>query len=300
MRFSIWGHFLLLLWTMVGAKPLVAETNSTLSPIVFQSDFGTQDDAVAIVKGVLFSIEPALNVVDLTHQVLAFAVQDAARFVANTSVHYPRGTVFLSLVDRHVPGSKKPIAVKSKKGQYFVQPDNGLITLVADRDGIEEVREISVSPWVSEKKIKSSFMWRDVYAPVAAHLARGEDFKTVGPVLGKSVRLDLRALRINTEGISGEIVALDGPFGNLITNITAASLLSAGYALGDMVTVNITGKKFKIPFVKTFDDVVVGNSLLYIDSTDHVAFAINQGNFAKKYKVKPAQQLQIAKQRKKE
>jgi S-adenosylmethionine hydrolase len=291
----------LLLMSCAGSpiRHISSETGKNLAPVVFQSDFGLLDENVAICKGVMLSVEPALTIIDLTHQVPAFSVRDAGRFVNNLSGFYPSGTVFLSLVDRHVGGAKKPIVVKTKKGQYFVQPDNGLVTLVADRDGIEEVREIAKGPWVDEKKLSSSFVWRDLYSPVAAHLARGEDFSLVGPVFGKNIRTDLKNLKVDDKGVAGEVVALELPFGNLITNVSAASLLNAGYSLGDPVSVSMGGKEYDLPFVKTFDDVPVNKQLLYIDSSDHVAIAINQGNFAKINKVKPPQPVLIKRLKKK-
>ncbi len=268
------------------------------APIVFTSDFGTQDDGVAIVKGIILSVEPTVKIVDMTHEVPAFSVRDAGRFVANTAPHFPKGTVFLTLVDRNVGGVRKPIVMKSKKGHYFVQPDNGIITLVGDRDGIEEVREISGDKWVTKAALSGAHPWRDVYAPVAARIARGDNFTEVGPVMEKSLRLNPEKFKVDSQGIKGEVIALDGPFGNLITNITSASILSAGYALGDKLSVSIGSKPYLVPFVKTFDDVPVNEMLLYIDSTDHVALAINQGNFASKHKIKPPQKISIPRAKK--
>lgn len=270
-----------------------------MAPIVFTSDFGTADDGVAIVKGVILTREPSANVIDLTHQIPAFSVRDAGRFVANTSPHYPPGTVFLTLVDRGGAGPRKPIVMKSKKGQFFVQPDNGIVTLVAERDGIEEVREIAASTWVNSIALAGSHAWRDVYSPIAAALARGEKFSEMGPVITKFARFSVEKEVSDASGVRGDVIALDGPFGNLITNIPSASLLSAGYSLGDKLNVTIGAKAFQVPFVKTFDDVPVNALLLYIDSTDHIALAINQGNFASKYKIKPPLKITIPKMTKK-
>lgn len=278
---------------------LWGDAPSVPNPIVFTSDFGTQDDGVAIVKGIILTIEPQAKIVDLTHSVPAFSVRDAGRFVANTAPHFPKGSVFLTLVDRNVGAPKKPIVMRSKKGHYFVQPDNGIITLVADRDGIEEMREISGEKWVTKGALGAGHAWRDVYAPVAAHLARGEAFSQVGPILAKSFRLNLEKFKVDSSGIKGEVIALDGPFGNLITNITSASILGAGYTLGDKIQITIGTKSLQVPFVKTFDDVPVNELLLYVDSTDHVALAINQGNFASKHKIKPPQKISIPKAQKK-
>lgn len=268
-------------------------------PIVFMSDFGTDGEGVAIVKGVILGVSPLSRVIDLTHQVPAFSVKDGARFLQNTAAYFPPGTVFLTLIDRHSSGPRRGIVLKSKKGQYFVQSDNGLITLVAGRDGIEEIREIAVGEWVDVKTFSSPHAWRDIYTPISAHLARGEAFSKVGPVVQKYTKLDLQSIKVIEKGIRGAVIALDAPFGNVITNITSASLIGAGYSLTDKIAITIGEKEFQIRFVKTFDDVPVGEMLAYIDSTDHVAFAVNQGNFSAKNKIKAGTKVFIVKAAKK-
>ena len=107
------------------------------------TDFDTVDDSVAICRGVMYSIAPDVRIVDLTHQVMPFSILDGARFLFGASPYYPAGTVFVAVVDPGVGSTRKAVVVKSKRGQYFVLPDNGLMTLVQDRDGIEAVREIT-------------------------------------------------------------------------------------------------------------------------------------------------------------
>jgi len=260
----------------------------SLAPVVLMSDFGTFDDGIAICKGVMLKVQPGLSFIDITHQIPAFSVRDAARFLANSTPYFPDGTVFLVLVERHTDKNARPIVAKSKRGQYFVLADNGILSLVAERDGLEKVREIKDPNWLQGKKNPSTFMGRDIYSPVAARLARGEDFSSVGPEVEKVNLIDKKTLQVSDNQIAGEVVALDGPFGNLITDITAPAFLNAGYVLGDKVPVLIGTARHRLPFVKTFDDVPLNEKLLYIDSTDHVAVAINQGNFAERYKIKPS------------
>ncbi|MCX6102068.1 MAG: SAM-dependent chlorinase/fluorinase [Proteobacteria bacterium] len=268
-----------------------------LAPVVLMSDFGTYDDGVAICKGTMLKIQPMLTFIDITHQIPTFSVKDAARFLANATPHFPAGTVFVVLVERHSDNKTRPIVAKNKRGQYFVVSDNGILSLVAERDGLEKVREISLNPWLTEKKITSTFMGRDVFAPIAAHLARGDDWTIVGPEIENVSRLNLKSLEVSHNQITGEVIALDGPFGNLITNITATALLDARYVLGDKVSIVIGETQHSLPFVKTFDDVAVNAKLIYVDSTDHVAVAINQGNFAKRYRVKPPLKIIIKAQK---
>src|SRR5262245_54163253 len=149
--------------------------------VVFLSDFGTRDDAVAICKGVMFQVAPSLRIVDLTHEVAPFAIGDAARLLADTAEHYPAHTVFLAVIDPGVGSDRKPMIARSKRGQYFVLPDNGLVTLVADRHGLAGARDITNPQWMRSAGRSSTFHGRDVFAPAAAHLARGDDWTRAGP-----------------------------------------------------------------------------------------------------------------------
>ncbi len=105
--------------------------------IVFMTDFGTANDAVAICKAVIFGIAPDARLTDITHQVTPFQIEESSRFLEGVTPYYPSGTIFLVVVDPGVGSSRKAVIVKSKKGQYFVLPDNGLITPVIDRDGLD-------------------------------------------------------------------------------------------------------------------------------------------------------------------
>jgi S-adenosylmethionine hydrolase len=179
--------------------------------------------------------------------------------------------------------------VKSKRGQYFVLPDNGLITLVQDRDGIEGAREITNRDWMIGAALSSTFHGRDIFSPVGAHLARGDDWVAVGPELdvSKLVRLDIAPSKLDERGVSGEVIATDGPFGNLVTNISGDDFLKLGYARGQTAHVTIGKSEMEIPFVRTFSDVALNTPLLYIDSRGHLGLAVNQGSFAAIYGVKP-------------
>ena len=266
--------------------------------IVFMTDFGVANDAVAICKGVMWSIIPDLRIVDLTHQVTPYSILDGARFLVGASPYYPSGTVFVTVIDPGVGSTRKAVVVKSKRGQYFVLPDNGLITLVQDRDGIEGAREITNPSWMRGEAISSTFHGRDIFSPVGAHLAQGEDWSEVGPELEVKnlVRLNIPVARKDEKGIAGEIIALDDPFGSLISNIEGKDFLSLGYSWGGKVRVTLGERQMILPFVKTFSDVPVGEPLLYIDSRGYLGLAVNQRDFAQTYNAKPPLPLFIPRQ----
>jgi S-adenosylmethionine hydrolase len=255
--------------------------------IVFMTDFGTANDAVAICRAVMYGIAPDVRVTDITHQVTPFQIEEASRYLAAVSPYYPAGTVFLAVIDPGVGTSRKAVAVKSKKGQYFVLPDNGLITPVIDRDGLESAREITNPAWMIQAAVSSTFHGRDIFSPAAAHLAAGWDYNMVGPTVSELVRLTPKASTLGDKGIDGDIIGLDDPFGSLVTDIPVADFKQLGYNLGDKIVVLINKKPVTLPYGKTFMDVAVGETLLYIDSRGRVGIAVNQGNYSKKFGVEP-------------
>lgn len=277
------------------AVSAVAQDASHKAPptVVFMTDFGTVDDSVPICKGVMYGIEPNLRIVDLTHQVRPFSILDGARFLYGASPYYPPGTVFVVVVDPGVGSTRKAIVVKSKRGQFFVLPDNGLMTLVQDRDGIEGARDITNRSWMIGAALSSTFHGRDIFSPVGAHLAHGEDWTQVGPELKDLVRLDLKASKVDDRGLTAEVIATDGPFGNLVTNVSADDFLKLGYERGQEVQVQIGSREMAIPFVRTFSDVPLKQPLLYIDSRGRLGLAVNQGSFAETYSVQPPVEIFI-------
>jgi len=251
------------------------------------TDFGTANDAVAICKAVIAGIAPDTRVMDITHQVTPFQIEEGARFLAGVTPYYPAGTIFLVVVDPGVGTSRKAVIVKSKKAQYFVLPDNGLITPVIERDGLDSAREITNTAWMRAPQVSSTFHGRDIFSPAAAHLAEGWDFALAGPPVTGLVQLNPKLATVSENGIQGEIIGLDDPYGSLITNIPADDFKKLGYSLGDKIIVQLDKKPFTLPYAKTFMDVPVGDPLLYIDSRGRVGIALNQRNFAQVYKFTP-------------
>jgi S-adenosylmethionine hydrolase len=261
--------------------------------VVFMTDFGVVDDSVALCKGVMYGITPNLRIVDLTHEVTPFSIRDGARFLSGTTPYFPAGTVFVVVIDPGVGSTRKAVVVKSKRGQFFVLPDNGLMTMVEDRDGVESIREITNPDWMVGAKISSTFHGRDIFSPVGAHLARGDDWTLVGPAAKALVRLDLKPVRSDEKGITGEVIGLDGPFGNLVTNISAEDFFQLGYKLGDKIKVTVAGHVIEMPFVNTFSDVPLKQPLLYIDSRGRASMGVNQASFATVYGIDPPQTVFI-------
>jgi S-adenosylmethionine hydrolase len=280
-----------LTWTAAAQQPPPTKV------IGFMTDFDVKDDAVGICKAVMDGIAPGVRILDITHQSEPFNIAMGARFLAGSAPYFPKGAVFVVVIDPGVGSARKAIIAKSTVGQFFVLPDNGLLTLVQDRDGIAEAHEITNPAWMIGSGISSTFHGRDIFSPAGAHLARGEDFREAGPALDvtKLVRLDLHNATIDEKGLHAQVIGTDGPFGNLVLNVPAETFAQLGYKLGDTVPFTLAGKSYAFPFVRTFSDVPVGKDLFYIDSRGRLGLATNQGDFSANHKTGEGADLLIPK-----
>jgi S-adenosyl-L-methionine hydrolase (adenosine-forming) len=266
------------------ASPTAGHPNE----IAFMTDFGVLDDSVAICRQVMYNINPTVRILDITHEITPFSIIDGARYLMGMTPYVPQGTVFVVVIDPGVGSSRKAIVAKSKKGNYYVLPDNGLLTYVQDSDGIEAVRGITNSKWMIHDAISSTFHGRDIFSPVGAHLANGEDWTQVGPEIPASqlVRLTLTQAKIENGMLKAQIVGTDGPFGNLVTNVPHEEFAKLGYTWGDTIHLTLGTIDMDMPFTRTFSDVEIGRPLAFIDSRGRLGFSLNQTNFARTYNIK--------------
>jgi S-adenosylmethionine hydrolase len=278
--------------TAAAAQPAAPAPTKVIG---FMTDFDVKDDAVGICKAVMEGIAPGVRIIDITHQSEPYNIAMGARLLAGSAPYFPKDAVFVVVIDPGVGSTRKAIIAKSRVGQYFVLPDNGLLTLIQDRDRIAEAREIVNSAWMIGSGISSTFHGRDIFSPAGARLARGDDFADAGPSIdvSKLVRLDLKNAAVDENGLHGQVIGTDGPFGNLLLNVSAESFAQLGYQLGDRVPVTLAGKSYTFPFVKTFSDVPVGKELFFIDSRGRLSLGIDQGNFSATYKVGEGAELTI-------
>jgi S-adenosylmethionine hydrolase len=263
------------------------------SPLVFQSDFGVKDAAVASMKGVAVSISPDLDIYDLTHEVPAFNIWEASLRLAQAAEYWPRGTVFVSVVDPGVGTPRKSVVLKTDSGHYFVSPDNGSLTAVAELLGIAAVREIdeAVNRLANSEK-SYTFHGRDVYAYTGARLAAGViRFEEVGGELpAEVIRIPYQKATFSDGKVLGNIEILDPQYGNIWTNVDRSVFERLELSPGDRVKIKITDGgvlvlKQTLPYFQMFGKVEVGSPLLYLNSLNRVALAINQGNFSATYNI---------------
>ncbi len=273
------------------------QAQQTQHVVGFMTDFDVKDDAIGICKAVMEGIDPGIRIIDISHQVTPYDIAEGARFLAGSAPYFPADAVFVVVIDPTVGSTRKAIIAHSLRGQYFVLPDNGLLTLMPS-DGpnrIVEAHEITNPAWMIGARLSSTFHGRDIFSPAGAHLARGDNWTQAGPKLdvAKLVRLDIHNATVDATGLHAEVLGLDGPFGNVILNVPSETFAKLGYHLGDQVPVTLDGHLYTIPYVKTFSDVPIGSPLLYIDSRGRVALSLNQRNFAEQYKVAPGLAVSI-------
>jgi S-adenosylmethionine hydrolase len=275
--------FLLLL---LSAKLSIAQNKM----VVYQTDFGLKDGAVSEMKGVAMEVSPDLKLFDLTHEIPAYNIWEAAYRLEQTIRYWPVGTVFVSVVDPGVGTSRKSVVLKTKSGHFIVTPDNGTLTLIAQSLGIDQIRQIDESVNRRKDSQKSyTFHGRDVYSYTAARLASGViSFEQVGPLLPKQevVSLSYQKAELTGNVIKGNIPALDVQYGNVWTNIPDTLFNQLKPKFGDIVHVNIFYKNKPVyqgsmPYSQTFGEVAEGKPLAYINSLLQVSFALNQGDFAR-------------------
>lgn len=265
-----------------------------MNHLVFQSDFGLVDGAVSAMYGVAYTVEPRLNIHDLTHDITPYNIWEASYRLIQTIRYWPQGTVFVSVVDPGVGSDRKSVVVKTASGHYVVTPDNGTLTHIIRFDGIEAVREIDEHINRLPRSGESyTFHGRDVFAYTGARLAAGIiDFEGVGPEMKPEdlVRLPIIEPRLEGSAVCGTIDVLDVRFGSLWTNIPRTLFLQTGVHYGDRVSITIENDtrcvyRNIILFAKSFADVYMGEALAYVNSLDCMAVAINQGSFARAYNI---------------
>ena len=294
--YTYWMRSPILLLAILFAAPVSAQ-----QPLVLQSDFGLKDGAVAAMRGVAATVSPDIAIHDLTHEIPTFNIWEAALRLDQTAEYWPPGTVFVSVVDPGVGTDRKSVVLKTESGHYFVTPDNGTLTFVAEKLGIAAVREIDEA--VNRRKDSEAsytFHGRDVYAYTGARLAADIiTFEEVGRELEpRVVSIPYQKAAFEDEQLAGNIPILDVQFGNVWTNIDRETFRKLGLEHGDDAEVTIrhgdkTVYKARLPYVATFGDVPLGEPLIYLNSLNNVALALNQGDFAGTYGIASGSQWTV-------
>lgn len=277
--------------------------DNRISALVLQTDFGLADGAVCAMYGVARSVSPLIPIYDLTHEIEPYHIWDASYRLIQAAPYWPAGTVFVSVVDPGVGTTRRSIVAKTAGGHYVVTPDNGTLTHVKQLFGIEEVRVIDeVVNRRPHSERSYTFYGRDVYVFSGARLAAGLiSYEGVGPSADVDSIVELPVVQATQEngGIAGTIDVLDIRFGSLWTNIGWELFQTLGIDYGDRAEITISNDgrtvyQNRIIYGHSFADVFIGEPILYVNSLNRLAVAINQGSFARAYNIGTGNSWRIA------
>jgi len=241
--------------------------------ITLLTDFGTSDAYVGIMKGVALGICPAARLIDLTHEVPPQAIQLGALLLRSAVEFFPNGTVHLAIVDPGVGTARAPVLVVTERA-LLVGPDNGLLAPAAALLGVRAVYRLTREEYF-RRPVSDTFHGRDVFAPVAAHLAAGTGPESFGPLLPSLHALELSEPRVESDAVHGEVVYVDR-YGNLISNIPAAALTTFNHR---SLSVRIAGMTLS-PIASTYAAVVPGAPVALIGSWRTLEVGVRDGNAA--------------------
>jgi S-adenosyl-L-methionine hydrolase (adenosine-forming) len=254
--------------------------------ITLTTDFGLADPFVGMMKGVILGIAPDVQVVDVTHEIRSYDILDAAFIIAGSYRYFPRGTVHVVVVDPGVGSERRPMAATAN-GHIFVAPDNGVLSLVLETDRVTpNIPAYHITNRsLFREPVSRTFHGRDIFAPVAAHLAQGTPVESVGPHIADCVRGPVSAPRHQGHGLVGTVLRVD-KFGNIITNFRRDDL-------GDRFSIQVAGVSIG-RLCGTFSEAKPGEFVAIEGSTGFIELVLNQGSAAERLKVESGAEIELA------
>jgi S-adenosylmethionine hydrolase len=263
------------------------------------TDFGLRDPSAAIMRGVILGIAPDAEILDISHEVRKYRIRDGALLLWCALPYLPIG-VHVAVVDPGVGTSRRPVAIETRRRDILIGPDNGLLLMAAEKlGGVTRAVELT-EPAYRLPVVSTSFHGRDIFAPAAAHLARGVSFARLGAVVEPAtlVRLPIPEARVTDGRLETHVLYVD-TFGNAKLTALAPDLPAAFGDLesGDELRVEIDGQPVDLAWQATFGEAAIGAPLLYEDSYGRLCLAVNQGNAAAVLKLFEDQQVVIRQSR---
>ena len=252
------------------------------------TDFGLRDPYVAEMKGVILNICPSVNIVDISHEIEKFNVRMGSYVLASSSPFFPKGTINVAVVDPGVGTERRGLCVETERG-FFVGPDNGLLALAVRADRVKHIYVIENTEFLLPS-VSSTFHGRDVFAPVAAHLAKGTAPSDLGPETRNMIIPTFAKVTKDGGKISGEVMNVDG-FGNVITNISEKDLESFGVT--EELSVEVGSKEMRLRFCKAYCNIEVGRPLALVGSHGFLEISVNQGDASRVFGLKDADKITI-------
>jgi S-adenosylmethionine hydrolase len=261
--------------------------------ITFLSDFGLQDDFVGTCHGVMKSIAPEAQIIDITHGIPPQHVLQGALVLCNTLPYMPQG-VHLAVVDPGVGGHRRPLAIRTGEGRFLIGPDNGLLLPAADRLGAVDAAHELANPDYALDTVSRTFHGRDLFSPAAAHLARGVAIEELGPPIDAQalVRIDVPEPEVGHNRIRATVLYVDH-FGNIELNLTREQLEQADVHPGVTVELELALDRYYATAARAFADAGPGDIILYEDAYKNVAIAISGGSAAEMFGVGTGDDVRI-------
>jgi S-adenosylmethionine hydrolase len=261
--------------------------------VTLLTDYGHDDDFVGVCHGVVLSIHPEAQIVDITHGIEHYAVRQGAIVLRNTLPYMPVG-VHVGVVDPQVGTERRAVALRTGDGRILIGPDNGLLSLAWERcDGVELAVDVTRSPHRMEP-VSATFHGRDIFAPVAAHLAAGAELADAGDPLDPTTleSVDLPTPRTDDGALVAHALVVDR-FGNAGLNVGHDDLAGSGITLGGKVELEVGGEHYLATYTQTFADVRPGELLVYEDAYRTLAVAINRGDAAATMGLQPDAEVRL-------
>jgi hypothetical protein len=256
-----------------------------VSVVGMLTDFGLKDHYVGVMKGVMLSINPQLNIIDLSHDIEPHDVMNAYFLLQNSYRYFPKGTIFVVVIDPGV-GSQREIICVLTAEYTFLAPDNGILSFLYRVDDVKTIYAITNRKYFLDE-ISATFHGRDIFAPVAAHLSLGLHPSKLGEQLHSMLRLGYSEPKVHVGGIiDGEVISIDR-FGNLITNISSEYLQEK-----TKIELTIKGKRIE-EICKFYDAKKAGELVAIIGSSGNIEVSVTRGNAAKKLRAKVGDRLQL-------
>jgi S-adenosyl-L-methionine hydrolase (adenosine-forming) len=261
--------------------------------VTLLTDYGRDDDFVGVCHGVIRTIHPEAQIVDITHGVRRYAVRQGALVLRNTLPYMPPG-VHVGVVDPQVGTERRALALRTGDGRILVGPDNGLLSLAWQRcGGVELAVDVTRSPHRLEP-VSATFHGRDIFAPVAAQLARGAELADAGDHLDEAElqTVELPEPRLEDRSIVAHVLVVDR-FGNAALNVDHEDLGGTGITLGGTVEIEVAGERYLATYAQTFADVRPGELIVYQDAYRTLAVAINRGDAASTLALHPDAEVRL-------
>jgi len=252
--------------------------------ITLLSDFGLTDPYVAEMKAVISSISPEARIIDISHSIEKFNIRMGAYVLASAARYFPKCTIHVAVVDPSVGTKRRALLIETKHA-FYIGPDNGLLMLAAQIDGVQHVYSIT-NPKLMLQQVSLTFHGRDVFAPAAAHLANGTPPTNFGDEISDYAVPRFSKPVLKTGELRGEILHIDD-FGNIVTNIMSKDLERIGARPRHLLSIKMKNKpRKKIRLCSAYGDVASETVLALIGSHNFLEIAVNQGNAAEKFKTK--------------